>query len=81
MRIVIISAILLGLAACSRVTQENYQKLELGMDWQAVTELLGEPDHCKAVLNAKSCIWEDGERAITVRFIGDNVVLFSSEGL
>ncbi|BCX81629.1 hypothetical protein MIT9_P1207 [Methylomarinovum caldicuralii] len=81
MRIAILAFLLLTLAACSKVTPENYDKLELGMTWQEVVQLLGEPDRCEAVLNAKSCTWQEGERKITVRFIGDQVVLFSSEGL
>ncbi|HEB78801.1 MAG TPA: DUF3862 domain-containing protein [Methylothermaceae bacterium] len=81
MRITIIALFLLTLTACSKVTRENYQKLELGMSWQEVVQLLGEPDQCEALLNAKSCVWREGDKSITVRFIGDEVILFSSEGL
>ena len=81
MRITIIALFLLILTACSKVTRENYQKLELGMSWQEVVQLLGEPDQCEALLNAKSCVWKEGDKSITVRFIGDEVILFSSEGL
>lgn len=80
MRITVITILLL-LVACSKVTRENYQKLELGMSWQEVVQLLGEPDRCEALLNAKSCVWQEGDKSITVRFIGDEVILFSSEGL
>ncbi len=69
------------MAGCSRINKENYQKLEVGMSYQEVTELLGEPDQCNAILNAKSCVWQDKDKSITVRFIGDKTVLFSSEGI
>ncbi len=81
MRIIVVVLFLLALSACSKVTRENYQKLELGMSWQEVVRLLGEPDRCEALLNAKSCVWQAGDKSITVRFIGDEVILFSSEGL
>ncbi|WP_022947934.1 DUF3862 domain-containing protein [Methylohalobius crimeensis] len=74
-------ALTLLLAACSKVTPENYQNLELGMDYQEVVKLLGEPDECEAVLNAESCTWGKPKKNIKVRFISDKVVLFSSEGL
>ncbi len=79
--ILLLAMLMILLSACSKVSKENYQKLALGMDYQKVVEILGEPDQCEAVLNAQSCTWGDKEKNITVRFIGDKVVLFSNEGL
>lgn len=77
----VLALLLLTISGCSKVTADNYQKLEMGMAYEDVIELLGEPDQCESILNAKSCVWRDGDKSITVRFIGDNTVLFSSEGL
>jgi len=32
------------LAGCGKVTKENYEKLKLGMTYEQVTEILGQPD-------------------------------------
>jgi len=78
-------AALLLLAACSKVTQENYDKLTMGMKYSEVIELLGEPDSCKELMQIKQCAWGDASKedapSISINFIGNNVVLFSSSGL
>jgi hypothetical protein len=66
---------------CSNLTQENYNKLSLGMDYEEVVEILGKPDECKSVLNARNCIWEDSAKSITVQLVADKVVFLSNKGL
>ncbi|GAA5188940.1 DUF3862 domain-containing protein [Ferrimonas gelatinilytica] len=68
------------LSGCSKVTAENYAKLDVGMERQEVEQLLGKPDQCEAALGAKSCIWGDEKRHIKVAFAGDTAMLFSSKG-
>ena len=47
------------LAACSKVTQENYQKLSAGMAKAEVESLLGKPTDCSGALGMSSCTWGD----------------------
>ena len=70
--------ILLG---CSKITQENYSKLKLGMDYNEVLEILGKPDTCETVLNIKNCIWEEPSKNIKIKIIADKVVFLSSQGI
>ena len=69
------------LAACSKLTVENYDKLKVGMPYTEVKQLLGPPERCSDVLGMKSCTWGDEKRHITVNFIGDQVVIFNAENI
>jgi len=66
---------------CSKVTQENYDKLSVGMVYQEVIKILGDPNECKSILNAKNCTWGDSSERISVKLVADKVVFLSSEGL
>ena len=68
-------------AGCSKVTMENYDKLEMGMEYNEVTALLGNPNSCTESLGVKSCIWGNETRNIKINFLGDQIVVFSSTGL
>jgi hypothetical protein len=70
-----------GLAACSKVTSENYNKLESGMTYTEVTVILGGPDSCSEALGTKSCVWGDDKHNITVSFIADKMIAASGTGL
>lgn len=69
------------LAACSRLTQENYAQLSPGMSRAKVEALLGKPTQCSGALGLSSCTWGDTERYVSVQFAGDQVLLFSGKGL
>jgi len=73
--LVILAALL---AACSKLTQENYDRLKMGMGYEEVVSILGKPDSCSDSLVAKSCIWGSEQKNITVNFIGDKTVLYTS---
>lgn len=68
-------------SACSKVNQENYDKLKIGMDYKEVVDIIGKPDECKSILNAKNCTWGKTPKTISVKFMADKVILTSSEGL
>jgi hypothetical protein len=68
-------------ASCERVTSANYNKLEIGMTYDAVVKILGQPEGCETLLQAKSCTWGKAARAVNVKFVSDKVLLFSSKGL
>ena len=69
------------LAACSKLTQENYTQLKPGMARAEVESLLGKPTQCSGALGLSSCTWGDTERYVSVQYAGDQVLLFSSKGL
>ena len=66
---------------CSKITQENYNKLKIGMEYNEVLKILGKPDHCESVLSMKNCIWEESSKSITIGIIADKVVFLSSHGI
>lgn len=71
----------LGLAGCSKVSRENYDKLKMGMDYGEVVRILGEPETCDSLVGAKSCVWGKAPTTITIQMVGDKVILFQGEGL
>lgn len=74
----LMTALIVG---CSKINQDNYKKLETGMPYDQVTDLLGKPDECTAVIGIKNCIWGDENKNITIKFVSDQVMLFSSKGM
>jgi len=79
--IVVALAVGLVAAGCSKLTPENYAKLKPGLTYGEVTAILGSPSRCDDLLGFKSCRWGDDSRNITVRFAGDQVVLYSAENV
>lgn len=71
----------LAMFGCSNLTQENYNKLSVGMDYEEVVEILGKPDNCKSVLSARNCVWGDSAKSITVQLVADKVVFLFNKGL
>ena len=63
----------LALLGCSKVNQENYDKLKIRMNYDEVLNILGKPDNCKSILNAKNCVWEESSKKITVKFVANKV--------
>jgi len=72
---------LFSLVGCSKITQENYDKIKVGMDYQQVLEILGEADKCDGALGAKSCIWGDDQKNIKIKFVADKVIIPTMTGL
>ena len=71
----------IALFGCSKLTRENYDKIKVGMDYQEVVSIIGEPDECDSALGAKSCTWGSDNKNITIKFIADKVVVPSMKGL
>jgi hypothetical protein len=69
------------LAACSKVTQENYSKISTGMSKAEVEKLIGSPTDCSGALGMSSCTWGDQKSFISVQYAGDKVLIFSGQGL
>ena len=76
-------AALLLLAACSRVTQENFAKVQDGMTEQEVSAILGSPAESSSSsilgLSVTSSTWRGADAVITVRFVNGKVALKSFE--
>ena len=69
------------LVACSRVTQENFAKIEEGMSEREVIAILGEPDESNSVtvlgVSGTVARWTGNGGAITVRFVNGQAALKS----
>ncbi len=70
-----------GLLGCGKVNKENYDKLKVGMGYEEVTAILGEPANCESLIAFKSCVWGKVPKTITIRLVADKVMLFESQGL
>ena len=81
LRTLFIIALLALLAACSKVTVENYNKIKVGMSYAEVEQILGKPDKCSDLMTARNCNWGDARSYVNVSFVGDKVVLFGSENI
>ena len=83
--VVVILTVLLTLGfllgGCSKATQANYDKIEMGMSYQEVVDLLGTPDKNDDVMGARNCFWGKEPRMINIKFVGDKVVYHSAKGL
>lgn len=69
------------LAACGKLTMENYNLLKLGMSYQEVAAIIGEADSCDEVLGTRSCVWGQPEQQIKAGFVADKAIAFSHKGL
>jgi hypothetical protein len=80
-RVLVALAAALLLTACSRITQENFVKIEQGMPEQEVIALLGSPTESSSVdvlgVSGTSSRWMSGDAQITVRFVNGKVALKS----
>ncbi|MDN4504206.1 DUF3862 domain-containing protein [Alteromonadaceae bacterium BrNp21-10] len=82
MKKLLFSLTFLTLTACSPLTTENYDKLEVGMDYNEVIAILGAPDQCKEALGTNGCVWgNEQNKFIKVSFIAEKAVFFEKEKL
>ncbi|WP_438863707.1 DUF3862 domain-containing protein [Neptunicella sp.] len=81
-RKVLLLGLLLMLAGCSKLTVQNYDKLEVGMDYKAVIQILGNPDTCEEKFGTNGCIWGDKKaKHIKVSFIANKAVFFEQKDI
>ena len=71
----------LAVAACSKVTQQNFAKIEEGMSEQEVIAILGAPTESNSInvlgVSGTSSRWVSGDAVISVRFVNGKVALKS----
>lgn len=69
------------LIACTKVTQENYTKLQVGMSMQQVIAILGEPTDSKSAdimgVSVTSADWKSQGVEIDIQFLNDQVEIKS----
>jgi hypothetical protein len=74
-------AVFFLLAACSKVTQENFSRIENGMSEQEVVAILGSPAESSSSsvlgISGTASKWTGGDAVITVRFVNGKVALKS----
>ncbi len=74
---------LLLLAACSRVTQENFAKVQDGMSEQEVAAILGSPAESSSTsvlgISGTASKWVGGDAVITMHFVNGKLALKSFE--
>jgi hypothetical protein len=80
-RYLIIAALILLLNGCSKVTKENYDKIESGMSYEEVVKTIGTSEGCSETLGISSCEWKNGDTNIVITFVLDQVTIKTSEGL
>jgi len=73
----ILSVALLGCG--SKLTQENFDKVQNGMNMEQVKSILGEPTETKSVgvgpFSGISATWKDKKILINIQFVNDKVAL------
>ena len=87
--LVLVTALLSGAIGCTKVSKENYEKVQSGMSLSEVEGILGKGTE-KAGLggaignlsgSAKILTWGDEEKSITITFANDKVVAKAASGL
>ena len=68
-------------AGCSKLTQENYDKLKTGMNYDEVTSILGKPDDCSESLGVKKCTWGNEQKHININFVADKMMLSNAKNI
>lgn len=81
MKQLLIIAGLLSLTACSKVTLENYEKVEVGMTKSELEAIIGDADNCEEKTLHTNCTWGDNTKHIKVTLVTDKVTLYSQKGL
>lgn len=76
--LILTTLLLLGIVGCeSRVTQENFNRVKIGMSLQEVHAILGEPSESSsfnlAGLSGTSSEWKRFDSSITIQFLNDQV--------
>ena len=81
MRWIVAVIFVLIVAGCTKLTMENYNKLEGGMTYNEVVNIIGSPDKCSDLMGMRNCVWGNEKRSATVTFAGDRVLFFSANNM
>lgn len=81
MRYIMIALAVLMLTGCSRLSKANYDKIQVGMSYTQVTDILGKATNCDAFAGVSDCTWGDDKHYIKVKFVADKVMFTHSQGI
>jgi hypothetical protein len=76
-----VTAAALLFSGCSKLSKENYDKIQSGMQYDEVVQLIGKPDNCSEAIGLSTCEWSSGDATVTINFIANKVTISSSSGL
>ncbi len=79
--VLLFAALCFLIVACGNLTQQNYEKIKVGMSYQEVEKILGPNPVCDSVMGVKSCTWGTADKHIKVQFVAEKVTLYSAKGL
>ncbi len=80
-RLIVVLAVLTMLIGCSKLTMENFEKIKTGSEYGEVVKILGKPDNCSEALLVRNCVWGSEQKNISVSFVGEKVILFTSKNI
>ena len=81
MRSILIILVMFLMTGCSSLSKENYDKIQMGMPYTKVIDILGKADKCNALAGMSDCTWGDEKHFIKVQFIADKVMFMQSQGI
>ena len=81
MRYILMVLVMFFIVGCSNVSKVNYDKIQMGMPYAKVIDILGKADKCDALAGMSDCTWGDEKRFIKVKFIAEKVIFMHSQGL
>ena len=81
MRYIFMVLVMFFMIGCSNLSKVNYDKIQIGMPYNNVIEILGKADKCDALAGMSDCTWGDEKRFIKVKFIADKVMFMHSQGI
>ena len=81
MRYILMVLVMLFMTGCSNLSKENYDKLQIGMPYTKVVDILGKATQCDAFAGMSDCTWGDEKRFIKVKFVADKVMFMHSQGI
>jgi hypothetical protein len=81
MRYIMIALTLLFFAGCSKVSKENYDKIQVGMSYSQVSDILGKATNCDAIAGVSDCTWGDEKHYIKVKLVADKVMFMHSQSI
>lgn len=74
------------LTACSKITQQNFDKIKENMTMQEVRAILGEPTSAESItiagISGTSAVWKNNNAEIDIQLLNDRVAVkaFSKVG-
>ena len=69
------------LSGCSKVTKENYDKIEAGMSYDDVVQFIGKPEGCSDAMGISSCEWKSAQATVDIKFASNQVMFITADGL